>query len=804
MINQIKENEHLYMNFRKKYEEALYLIKSLHEEKINLNNILRKSLEEKKKNLYYYQSSNKENKSYYSFNDNSEKESELESNSNFKNKSIKKLLSPKTFSSIQISEFSEKENNNNNYNNNINSFQEQYDKLNDEYINILNEKKDLENELINKNILIENYEKNAKELQSLKEINENYEICIEKKNNELSTLKNQILKLSNEKEELNKGINALRQSQKILESEKNTIKNKYNQNLNKFKNMEKEIIILKNKNNNLTNDIKLLIQKNNNKSNDYEFKIKDLNKKIDEFENKIINLEELNKNITKETISTFIKNSINSKNGDLIKFFYEPKSNKIKIQYLNEVKAIVDNCNKENQSPLKKNKKINDNTSKSSKKNIELVNNSLLKYKQMNLYNNNYLESPFTSNEKEKISLSKLFSNNKFSASSIDNNQYIENKENNNILNTLMNITINTNSNILNDNISKENKLTSAINQIEIKKNLMIKKNSLNFEQNKFVSETKKNFNICQNIAFSLINNNNNKKFYNLEECKKMEFYIFNEKKKIKFEEEKNNSISFIHFKKQNIENIINVSNFNILSSKKNKDCNIIKENNFFIFKTKKQFNCNIINSEIINIIPEQIIKDNNIINEINFNFINKKQKPIKIIEHNKDIINIKPNKIMFSINQQILFSFLKNEENKKLFKNDEISIDLNHKKNEIILKKEYSQNFMIKSLRKHPIYSKRPIKPNRKNKINSFCFSISKTNSTILINHKGNKKLIENYINNNNLNLLSEFEHYKTNEIQTTIKVNNSRNSNIIDKEIYNNQINKLNKSKCCNCIIF
>ena len=110
----------------------------------------------------------------------------------------------------------------------------------------------------------------------------------------------------------------------------------------------------------------------------------------------------------------------------------------------------------------------------------------------------------------------------------------------------------------------------------------------------------------------------------------------------------------------------------------------------------------------------------------------------------------------------------------------------------------------MIKSLRKHPIYSKRPIKPNRKNKINSFCFSISKTNSTILINHKGNKKLIENYINNNNLNLLSEFEHYKTNEIQTTIKVNNSRNSNIIDKEIYNNQINKLNKSKCCNCIIF
>ena len=801
MINQIKENEHLYMNFRKKYEEALYLIKSLHEEKINLNNILRKSLEEKKKNLYYYQSSNKENKSYYSFNDNSEKENEIESNSNSKIKSIKKLLSPKTFSSIQISEFSEKENNNNNYNNNINSFQEQFDKLNDEYINILNEKKDLENELINKNILIENYEKNTKELQSLKEINENYEICIEKKNNELSTLKNQILKLSNEKEELNKGINALRQSQKILESEKNTIKNKYNQNLNKFKNMEKEIIILKNKNNNLTNDIKLLIQKNNNKSNDYEFKIKDLNKKIDEYENKIINLEELNKNITKETISTFIKNSINSKNGDLIKFFYEPKSNKIKIQYLNEVKAIVDNSNKENQSPLKKNKKIND--SKSSKKNIELVNNSLLKYKQMNFYNNNYLESPFASNEKEKISLSKLFSNNKFSASSIDNNQYIENKENNNMLNTLMNITINTNSNIVNDNIFKENQLTSAINQIEIKKNLMIKKNSLNFEQNKFVSETKK-FNICQMIAFSLINNNNNKKFFNLEECKKIEFYIFNEKKKIKFEEEKNNSISFIHFKKQNIINIINENNFNILSSKKNKDCNIIQENNFFIFKTKKQFNCNIINSEIINIIPEKLIKDNNIIKEINFNFINKKQKPIKIIEQNKDIINIKPNKIMYSINQQILFSFLKNEENKKLFKNDEISFDLNQKKNETILKKDYSQNFMIKSLRKHPIYSKRPIKPNKKNKINSFCFSFLKNNSTILINHKGNKKLIENYINNNNLNL-SEFEHYNSNNIQSTIKLNNSiRNSNSIDKEIYNNQINKLNKSKCCNCIIF
>ena len=397
--------------------------------------------------------------------------------------------------------------------------------------------------------------------------------------------------------------------------------------------------------------------------------------------------------------------------------------------------------------------------------------------------------------------MSKLFSNNKFSASSIDNNQYIENKENNNILNTLMNITINTNSNIVNDNIFKENQLTSAINQIEIKKNLMIKKNSLNFEQNKFVSETKK-FNICQMIAFSLINNNNNKKFINLEECKKIQFYIFNEKKKIKFEEEKNNSISFIHFKKQNIKNIINESNFNILSSKKNKDCNIIQENYFFIFKTKKQFNCNIINSEIINIIPEKLIKDNNIINEINFNFINKKQKPIKIIEQNKDIINIKPNKIMFSINQQILFSFLKND--KKLFKNDEISFDLNQKKNEIILKKDYSQNFMIKSLRKHPIYSKRPIKPNKKNKINSFCFSILKTNSTILINHKGNKKLIENYINNNNLNL-SDFEHYNSNNIQSTIKLNNSiRNSNSIDKEIYNNQINKLNKSKCCNCIIF
>ena len=465
--------------------------------------------------------------------------------------------------------------------------------------------------------------------------------------------------------------------------------------------------------------------------------------------------------------------------------------------------AIVDNSNKQNQSPLKKNKKNNcDNNSKSSQKNIELINNSLLKYKQMSFYNNNYLESPFASNEKEKISLSKLFSNNKFSASSIDNNQYIENKENNNMLNTLMNITINTNSNILNDNILKENKLTSAINQIEInKKNLMIKKNSIKFEQNKFINETKTKFNICQLIAFSLIKCND-KKFYNLEECKKVEFYIFNEKKKIKFEEEKINSISFIHFKKENIKNIINENNFTILKSKNNKFCSIISENNFYIEKTNKQFNCNIINSEIINIISEKEKKDNNITNEISFNLIHKKKKPIKIIEQNKDIINIKANKIMFSINQQIVFSFIKNDE--KLLNNKEISMNIN-KKSEIILKEDYSQSFMIKSLRKHPIYSKRPMKPKRINKINSFSFSyIPKNNSTILINNKVNNKIFENYINNSNLNLLSEFEHYKSNNIQLTINTNNSKNNNLIDKEIYNNQINKINRSKCCNCIIF
>lgn len=480
----MKENEHLYLNFKAKYEEAIELINSLNEEKEKLNYMLQQS--NKRKRLIF--SSGKSNAKY----DNNFSESRTEENEECgeEKRSERKGVS----GSVESENVFPRTNTNVSEFNIINEKMvplSDYDKLKEDYMNLFTEKNRITSEL---NEIVDSRQANEKlltELQNMKEYNDNLKEHISSIESDKKILHEQVDKLASDKEDLNAQLKNIREKLKVSENEKTEIKIKNAHHFSKFKLMEKEISQLKKKNTELNRNVKCLIEKiGNDKEDKIELK-KTYERKIQDLENKIEKIEDEKKKMSKDVLATLIENTMKKQN--LVTFMYDNEKNIIAIKYggeiIGEVNNEVPNSNKnEDKAEINENANPAKCFSHKSNNNSPFTNleASVCHYRQLTnaqKYNNKSSNKKFAINSPNKnVSLRKLFSNNNFSISSRKSLVDSLDKENcaiNNINLNLISLNPNSFAEKLTDDHSqvqinnfnnKEISLTNCINQINIDK----------------------------------------------------------------------------------------------------------------------------------------------------------------------------------------------------------------------------------------------------------------------------------------------------------------------------------------------
>lgn len=480
----MKENEHLYLNFKAKYEEAIELVNSLSEEKEKLKYMLQQS--NKRKRLIF--SSGKSTSKY----DNNLSESRTEENEDCEEE--KRSERKDVIGSVESENVFPRSNTNVSEFNIINEKMvplSDYDKLKEDYMNLFTEKNRIASELSE---IVDSRQANEKllaEMQTMKEYNDSLKDHISRIESDDKILHEQIDKLVSDKEDLNAQLKNIREKLKISENEKTEIKIKNAHHFSKFKLMEKEISQLKKKNNELNRNVKCLIEKiGNDKEDKIELK-KAYERKIQDLENKIEKIEDEKKKMSKDVLATLIENTMKKQN--LVTFMYDNEKNIIAIKYAGEIIGEVNNetphSNKnEDKTELNENINITKCLSYKSNNNSPFTNleASVCHYRQLTnaqKYNNKSSNKKFAINSPNKnVSLRKLFSNNNFSISSRKSLVDSLDKENCNINNINLNlISLNPNSfaekladdhsqiqiNKFNNN---EISLTNCINQINIDK----------------------------------------------------------------------------------------------------------------------------------------------------------------------------------------------------------------------------------------------------------------------------------------------------------------------------------------------
>ena len=301
------------------------------------------------------------------------------------------------------------------------------ERLKDEYHNLVEDKKNLENKLFeaseNNEKILEMQEKNENLLMQLEMSNEKIKILIEEKNNFLERNN----KITFENYEFTNSNNQLRESLKYLEKERTQTKNKINANFNKSKLLEKENNTSKKKISSLNSNIKNLTEIVNNsleEKNQLQKKIEDLK---EEYENKITNLNLEKQKLIKDSFLTTMA-SLEEKKIPL-EFIYEEDKNSLIIMLEDIVVSEFNNLRifkmdkkfseteDENLNDCKNEKKFNLNFSESKQNNnfIESPNKSNFN---MNINNKNIFNNPMVSGSTHKnldlenlLSLNKVLSN---------------------------------------------------------------------------------------------------------------------------------------------------------------------------------------------------------------------------------------------------------------------------------------------------------------------------------------------------------------------------------------------------------
>jgi hypothetical protein len=329
------------------------------------------------------------------------------------------------------------------------------EKLKEDYFALYEEKKFIENQLIDHL----HYKSKCSELSSsLNNLQIQFDSVNSKSHlllNEKNSLQDRLNKISKENFELLQNINSVKETLNSSEKDKNTMKNKISVSSNKIKFLEKELNSMRKKNQSMNFQIKDLKEKIKDEQDDKFLLEKRYDEIVQEMENKIMNLESEKQKILKDSVS-HLMNTLSEE--QCIEFCYNKESNKIEIFFdkakiceadnklcdemftnssTNNEKNLISPCNKLNSekensifyintettnlddinisSPLKSNRNI-----KSFNKSRKISNNT----------NNN--EESLRDKEQEikntAVSLHKLFGNNNNSKSS--RKHHIENKEN--------------------------------------------------------------------------------------------------------------------------------------------------------------------------------------------------------------------------------------------------------------------------------------------------------------------------------------------------------------------------------------
>ena len=501
MIIHIKQNEQLYLNFKEKYDSAVEVVKSIEDEKDKLKKKLRK------KRNYFSNDNSPDNSVDY------EESPRVITTSNYSTaftnygSKIPQLNFKNLYHSVNNKNHITLHNLNSNrsYNENLNCLTDRdLEKLKEDYLNLYEEKKQLETEVMEhlnckKKIMM--LEENFKETKSE---NDTTKTKLKKIIDENENLHERIAKLTKENSVLTETLKSTRESLNISEKERFNIKNKISVNLNKTKIYEKENFNAKKKIQNLNHQIKDLTKKLKEEADEkilLEKKVEDI---IQEFENKIFVLENEKQKAIKDSLSTLIK-QINEES--CMEFLYNKENKKIEIYFEKEKIAEVENseelqnCETENTqaNPVESAYMKTENTVR------KILSPLRSKKNNMSIYQNE------DSKEIDQLALKKLFSQHTVSSAK----SLIDTTNKENIFN-------NANINLMSSNVKKNNSNAKSFKAKRImrKETMSSNKNmNYNINNNLNLNITSNNFNTYAPSEYKKVDGPNPFDFKNIENC---------------------------------------------------------------------------------------------------------------------------------------------------------------------------------------------------------------------------------------------------------------------------------------------
>ena len=407
---------------------------------------------------------------------------------------------------------------------------EKYDKLKEDYLIMVNEKTELENELMLLNDYKSKFISQSDEILTLKDNNEKLNEQLNYQLNENSILRAQISKVMSNKSEMLLTTTTLRDQIKAIENEKTQLKINHSHHLAKFTYMENEISMLKEKNISLTDNIKKILDKHKQKNEETNELLKEKETQIEELKLKNEQLIYENKSMFKDVIASFI-NVTRERN---LHFCYKTNKNKIQLKHADDV-VIFEFDNQININ--------NNNINKEGYKQTVMSPVHVRKFDNGYYYKNeicnlkSYLNDSSCNNGECGItSLNKLFSRSYSNSSnrSKENNccniKEINSRKSNNVLNLNL-ITLNANSFVKQMNVYDNNYHES----INVNTNYSEKISSLNncIKQTNLQEWNTNYYEIINELSFEITNTIYN----NIKSNDLVKHYVCGEKSKTKYKE---------------------------------------------------------------------------------------------------------------------------------------------------------------------------------------------------------------------------------------------------------------------------
>ncbi len=249
LLQQVQQNEALYFTFKKKYEDAIEFIKSIKDiPSLIIKNQSSPFLDRSKKRLYP-QSSTVSNRKFIFYEGNTKPAADF---------SFGLTSNVKSTGEVVFSEVVNANENEGDIHKIIQIYKKDYDRLKEDYITIVNEKKILEDQVMTQENLRFELKSLSDENYYLKTSSAEMKERIERNKYEIQDYQRRIKLLENDYQRMKENYNLVKNAVGYAEEEKILFKNKYNDQVSKMKALERENLKLKKKNVSLNDDLKKL------------------------------------------------------------------------------------------------------------------------------------------------------------------------------------------------------------------------------------------------------------------------------------------------------------------------------------------------------------------------------------------------------------------------------------------------------------------------------------------------------------------------------------------------------------------